>query len=194
MAFTQKSKFTSSGLMNRMPGKAKLINNSKTAFHQEKTCTEYDIVNGEKICVGRFSTRTFADDQGLGYQTVYDKLPTNEDGNRVNPKTGAIYTDVSQFEADAKGSRKIVEARDVTKGATTTFDKDLYDQLLSHKKRGDIDGWKKYLSDRNIDMDGEPFKKFIKKAKITRNNEIVRKKREEDKKKKLPTKAEWCTK
>ena len=35
MAFTQKSKFTSSGLMNRMPGKAKLINNSKTAFHQE---------------------------------------------------------------------------------------------------------------------------------------------------------------
>lgn len=35
MAFTQKSKFTSSGLMSRMPGKAKLINNSKTAFHQE---------------------------------------------------------------------------------------------------------------------------------------------------------------
>jgi hypothetical protein len=35
MAFTQKSKFTSSGLMNRMPNKAKLINNSKTAFYQE---------------------------------------------------------------------------------------------------------------------------------------------------------------
>ena len=33
--FTQKSKLTSSGLMNRMPGKAKLINNTKTPFFQE---------------------------------------------------------------------------------------------------------------------------------------------------------------
>jgi len=33
--FTQKSKLTSSGLINRMPGKAKLINNTKTPFFQE---------------------------------------------------------------------------------------------------------------------------------------------------------------
>jgi len=35
MAFHLKSKLTSKGLAGRTPGKVKLINNSKTAFHQE---------------------------------------------------------------------------------------------------------------------------------------------------------------
>ena len=99
--FTQKSKLTSSGLMSHMPGKAKLTNNTKTPFFQSlpenfvatKTATN---LAGEVVPTAGFTEETveFDDDQGLGYNEVYDGFEIDPaSGGKINPKTGVIYID-----------------------------------------------------------------------------------------------------
>ena len=98
-------------------------NKAGSPFLNSNKCNKYGVVNGKTVCIERVGTKTFADDQGFSYQEVYNKLPTNEAGEVYNPKTGTVYTDVSQFEAEAIASRKTIETRDITKGKTTTTTK-----------------------------------------------------------------------
>ena len=157
-------------------------NKAGSPFLNSSKCNKYGVVNGKTVCIERLKEAT------------RPKKSFSEDPKEREKQKQWIKDNPEKYKEMLAETKTQTSTRDIKSGETTTFDKDLYDQLLSHKKRGDIDGWKKYLSDRNIDMNGKPFKKFIKKAKITRNNEIVRKKREENKKKNLPTKAEWCAK
>ena len=112
--FTQKSKLTSSGLMNRMPGKAKLINNTKTPFFQQYQqeqdikglrVTKRDPVTGGATEGFTEETVQFAGDQGLSYETVYDGFENSASGGKINPKTGVEYNNIEEFKDDAKADR-----------------------------------------------------------------------------------------
>ena len=181
MAFTQKSKFTSSGLMNRMPNKAKLINNSKTAFHQElpkdfvatKTATKLD---GTVVPTQGYTEETveFDDDQGLGYDEVYESFKIdNTSGGRINTKTGVIYNNVDEFRADAIADRtkktNYQGSYDSTSGTpsrevTPEAFKDLYgmyEGFKTNKLYGGPRGWFKLLEERGVDPNDGAFKKYM---------------------------------
>ena len=203
MAFTQKSKFTSSGLMNRMPNKAKLINNSKTAFQQNVpegfVATKSETFEGKQVPTYGYveETKSFEGDQGLSYQTVYDNLPTDADGNKVNDKTGAVYTDVSQFEDDAKDSRtsKVYYEGDVDVVSGTPsetirsveYPQGLYDMGLRYKKANDSEGWKRYLAKNNIELNDD-LRNYLSGIREIREERKVRDQERKDFKRKL----EFC--
>ena len=110
MAFTQKSKFTSSGLMNRMPNKAKLINNSKTAFHQqddpefvatESKEVQYGPDAGKDVVTGGYiagKPGTVSGPRG-GYEETFESI-TPEQMSKVT---------ADGFSANLEGYKKYVD-------------------------------------------------------------------------------------
>ena len=202
--FTQKSKLTSSGLMNRMPGKAKLTNNTKTPFFQElpenfvatKMATKLD---GTQVPVAGYTEQTveFDDDQGLSYETVYDGFVDSASGGKINPKTGVIYNNVDEFEADAiadrtkrtnyKGSYDSTSGTPDRKVISDEF-KGLYNfqrRLREGIIKGGPDAWFKILADKGIDPKSEEFMNYMQTQKdfATKRNE-----KEEEKQKR----REYC--
>lgn len=203
--FTQKSKLTSSGLMNRMPGKAKLINNTKTPFFQELpenfVATEMATkLDGKKVPVTGYTEQTveFDDDQGLGYNEVYDGFEIDPaSGGKINPKTGVIYNNVDEFEADAiadrtkrtnyKGSYDSTSGTPDRKAISDEF-KGLYNfqrRLREGIIKGGPDAWFKILADKGIDPKSEEFMNYMQTQKdfATKRNE-----KEEEKQKR----REYC--
>tara|TARA_R110001599_G_scaffold152779_1_gene337788 strand:+ start:156 stop:887 length:732 start_codon:yes stop_codon:yes gene_type:complete len=202
--FTQKSKLTSSGLMSHMPGKAKLTNNTKTPFFQSlpenfvatKTATN---LAGEVVPTAGFTEETveFDDDQGLSYETVYDGFVDSASGGKINPKTGVIYNNVDEFEADAiadrtkrtnyKGSYDSTSGTPDRKVISDEF-KGLYNfqrRLREGIIKGGPDAWFKILADKGIDPKSEEFMNYMQTQKdfATKRNE-----KEEEKQKR----REYC--
>lgn len=115
MAFKLKSKLTSGGLMGHSANQPKLNNSSKTPFFQQYQqeqdikglrVTKRDPVTGGATEGYTEQTVEFDDDQGLSYETVYDGFEIDPaSGGKINPKTGVIYNNVDEFEADAKADR-----------------------------------------------------------------------------------------
>ena len=114
MAFKLKNKFTSGGLMGHSANQPKLNNSSKTPFFQQYQqeqdikgirVTKRDPVTGGATEGYTEQTVEFDDDQGLSYETVYDRFENSASGGKINPKTGVIYNNVDEFEADAIADR-----------------------------------------------------------------------------------------
>jgi len=182
MAFTQKSKFTSSGLMNRMPSKAKLINNSKTAFYQQElpknfitteTATKLD---GTVVPTQGYTEETveFDDDQGLGYNEVYNDFEIDAaSGGRINPKTGVIYNNVDEFKTDAIADRtkktNYQGSYDSTSGTPSReVISDEFKGLYNFQRRlregiikGGPDAWFKHLADKGIDPNNPALHEYM---------------------------------
>ncbi len=199
MAFTQKSKFTSSGLMSRMPNKAKLINNSKTAFHQElpenfvatKTATKLD---GTVVPVEGTVTETKQYENSRPFEVVYDEFDIDPvSGGRINSKTGKIYSNIDEFKDDAK---KDSEVKTVYKGdynrtegtpdetiKSVKYPKNLYDVGQLYMKAKDLKGWKGYLAKRGIEQNEELTNYLVGVRKSRRRREIADQKRKDFSKK-----------
>ena len=107
MAFKLKNKFTSSGLMNHMPGKAKLINNSKAAFYQQLpenfvTTQSATMLDGTIVPVEGTVTTKKQYEGSRPYEVVYDEFEVDPvTGGKINSKTGKVYSNIDEFKADA---------------------------------------------------------------------------------------------
>ena len=197
MAFTQKSKFTSSGLMNRMPNKAKLINNSKTAFHQELperfVALKSETFKGEQVPTYGYVEETKNFEDSRPYEDVYAEFDLDPvSGGRINSKTGTIYSNIDEFIADADKSRtsKVYYEGDVdvVSGTpdvvSTKYPQGLVRAADRFKAKGDPEGWKNYLQEKGIEIDDELRNYLASMRELSKKRDI----REEEKK----NRAEYC--
>ena len=201
--FTQKSKLTSSGLINRMPGKAKLINNTKTPFFQElpenfvatKTATN---LAGEVVPVEGYTEETKVYEGARPYEVVYNEFPIDlASGGRINSKTGKIYSNIDEFKDDAKEDSEITTLYKGSYDSTSgTPDREvisdefkglykLQQRLRAGTIQGGPDAWFKVLNDRGIDPKSEGLRNYMQTQKsfATKRNE-----KEEEKQKR----REYC--
>lgn len=207
MAFTQKSKFTSSGLMSRMPNKAKLINNSKTAFHQELpegfVAEEYETFQGEQVPTKGYVETTKNFKGSRPYEDVYDEFEDTVTGGKINSRTGTVYSNIEEFIADADKSRtsKVYYEGDVDVVAGTPDIEVITDRevipdkfkgLYNFQRRlregiikGGPDAWFKRLADKGIDPKSEEFRNYMQ----TRKDFATKRKEKEEEKK---NRAEYC--
>lgn len=206
--FTQKSKLTSSGLMSHMPGKAKLINNTKTPFFQEYqqakdienfVVEEVDPVTGD-VTKGYVpgTPGTVSRERG----TIEETFAT------ITPEQIAKVI-AEGFTGDLPGYKQYVEG--YNKGTLPSQIKNFAGEVTINKgtpdrevisdefkglynfqrrlKEGIIQGgpkaWFKRLDDLGIDSESEEFKNYMQTQKIFARK---RKQKEEAKQKR----REYC--
>tara|TARA_R110000851_G_scaffold17076_1_gene54751 strand:+ start:88 stop:813 length:726 start_codon:yes stop_codon:yes gene_type:complete len=107
MAFTQKSKLTSSGLMNRMPGKAKLNSSSKTPFFQGQQEQDIEgLVVTERDATGGEATAGFV--AGAPGTVSRERGTIDETFANITPEEMQKVT-AEGFTADLPGYKQYVE-------------------------------------------------------------------------------------
>jgi len=189
MAFTQKSKFTSSGLMSRMPGKAKLINNSKTAFHQEndpnfvatkKEKVLYGPKKGQDVVTGGYIKGPGGTVSGEtdSYEVAFANITDDElaklkaEGYERNLEGFTNYS--KDYFAGTLPSQRVeyeggVVNTDPVAGTPKRIEtperfKDLYGMQQAFR-RGDLSGgpraWFKYLDERGVNPKDPEFQAYM---------------------------------
>lgn len=202
MAFTQKSKFTSTGLMNRMPGKAKLINNSKTAFHQEfqnpddipnYVSTENEVVDGKRVSMGGYvkgNPGTVSRERGSVEDTfanITDDELAKVTAEGFTPDLAGYSEYVAGFNSGTLPSQitKYGGQVDVVAGTpdetirSVKYPENLYDVGQRYREANDLEGWRGYLAKNNIEQNEELTNYLVGVRKTRRRRKIDDQKRKD---------------